>query len=69
MLAKLCYQKLEEVKQMRRDLQSILLGSIVAVLLVACSSKESKEVEPYKEIFRDTHTFVPINTKELKEIK
>mgnify|MGYP004696327985 CR=1 FL=1 len=51
---------------MRRDLQSILFGSIVAVLLVACSSKE---VDPYKEIFRDTNTFVPINAKELKEIK
>ena len=51
---------------MRIDLKSIILGSIVVVLLMACSSKE---VDPYKEIFRDTNTFVPINEKELKYVK
>ena len=51
-------------------MKSLLKMTLVAVLggfiLTACSKKE---VNPYDEIFKDKHNFVPINTKELKEVK
>ncbi len=51
---------------MNINLKSILAASFIAFLFMACSNKE---VNPYDEIFSDKHKFVPINTKELKEVK
>lgn len=47
-------------------MKTILIVVLSAFLFIACSSKE---VNPYDEIFKDKHKFIPINTKELKEIK
>lgn len=51
---------------MSMNLKIVLVMMVSSVLLVACSSKEAN---PYDEIFSNKHKFVPINTKELKEIK
>ncbi len=44
----------------------MLLIGLSSVMFLACSNKE---VNPYDEIFSNKHKFVPINTKEIKEIK
>lgn len=47
-------------------LRAIFIAILVAFLFMACSSKKAN---PYDDIFSDKRKFVPINTKELKEIK
>lgn len=51
---------------MRNAFKIILIASIVFSFL-ACASKE--EVDPIKELFKEDKSLIPINTKELKEVK
>lgn len=51
---------------MMKNLSSILLSIVIALGFVACASKE---VDPLKEIFKEDKSLIPINTKELKEVK
>ncbi|WP_156528056.1 MULTISPECIES: hypothetical protein [unclassified Helicobacter] len=47
-------------------LKVALIAGLSIFLLAACSGKKAN---PYDEIFSDENKFVPINTKELKEVK
>ena len=49
------------------QIKSVLIIISQALLFVACASK--KESNVYDEMFSDKSKFVPINTKELKEIQ
>lgn len=47
-------------------LKLTLIAVMSAFIFLACSQKE---INPYDEMFSDTNKFVPINTKEFKEVK
>ena len=51
------------------NIKAVLIAGLVIFLFTACSSSIEVANHPYDEIFKDTNKFVPINTKELKEIK
>ncbi len=49
-----------------KNILGIFLSIGIALSFIACASKEA---DPLKELFKDDKSLIPINTKELKEVK
>ncbi|BDB64847.1 hypothetical protein T36_1304 [Helicobacter cinaedi] len=49
-----------------KNILGILLSVGIALSFISCASKET---DPVKELFKNEKSLVPINTKELKEVK
>lgn len=52
---------------MKKILNVLCIVILIGFGFVACASKEP--IDPYKELFKDDGSLIPINTKEIKEVK